>query len=165
MARDNDESKEGLDWRQAGWGASRAGFVFHPDFVRARFGQRGWLRPAILKLLENKPMNGMEIMNCFYEASKGWWKPSPGSVYPLLEKLETEGLIKKKDDGKYEVIKEVTADVKQLEQVEEMITNMEGTVSYLEELAKSDRAMFTEYTKRIEMVADRLSRLKQQAIT
>ena len=73
---------------------------------RTQFGQRGWLRPAILKLLEEKPMNGMEIINRFYEASHGWWKPSPGSSYPLLETLESEGMIKKGSDGRYQIAKE-----------------------------------------------------------
>jgi DNA-binding PadR family transcriptional regulator len=126
---------------------------------RANFGQRGWLRPAILKLLEEKPMNGMEIINKFYDASKGWWKPSPGSVYPLLEALEREDLIKKKADGRYEVTKEFKDTSRPKGQVEEMITNMEGTATYFEEMSKSDKAKLSAYKDRIKKLAARLSKL------
>ena len=127
--------------------------------MRAQFGQRGWLRPAILKLLQEKPMNGMELINRFGEASHGWWKPSPGSIYPLLENLESEGLTKKRGDGRYEVTKRFASEFGPIGQVDEMLTNMEGTVSYFEDMAKSDKAKFSTYRKRIGNLTERLSKL------
>jgi hypothetical protein len=44
-------------------------------------------------------------------------------------------------------------------QVDEMITNMEGTVSYFEEMAKVDKAKLSIYKKRIEKLTERLSKL------
>ena len=38
--------------------------------------------------------------------TRGRWRPSPGSVYPLLEDLSTEKLVKKRDDGRYELTPE-----------------------------------------------------------
>jgi len=38
-------------------------------------------------------MTGTEIMQAFAERSNGVWKPSPGSIYPMLSALEEEGLI------------------------------------------------------------------------
>ncbi len=54
---------------------------------------RGMLPLYLLSLLQEKPYHGNEIMNAIAEMSNGIWKPSPGSVYPLLKKMETDGLI------------------------------------------------------------------------
>jgi DNA-binding PadR family transcriptional regulator len=159
---DDNTDQQNSGGRAGFWGTMHGQFGNQQGgFGRASFGQRGWLRPAILKLLEDKPMNGMEIINRFYEASKGWWKPSPGSVYPLLETLEKEDMIKKRADGRYEVTKKFKNGSGKTAsgQVDEMVTNMEGTVSYFEELAKSDKAKFSEYRKRVEKISERLSKL------
>jgi len=47
----------------------------------------------LLSLLMEKPHHGNEIMKAIEIMSKGTWKPSPGSVYPLLKKLEDDELI------------------------------------------------------------------------
>jgi DNA-binding PadR family transcriptional regulator len=154
-----DAGEQNSDSRPGFWGQMQGQFGNQAGHGRAHFGQRGWLRPAILKLLEEKPMNGMEMINKFYEASHGWWKPSPGSVYPLLETLETEEMIKKRADGRYEVTKKFKSASRPTGQVEEMVTNMEGTVSYFEEMSKSDKTKFSAYKKRVEKLAERLSKL------
>jgi DNA-binding PadR family transcriptional regulator len=38
----------------------------------------------VLGLLKNTPMSGSEIMMRVEEQTEGLWKPSPGSIYPLL---------------------------------------------------------------------------------
>jgi DNA-binding PadR family transcriptional regulator len=46
-------------------------------------------------------MHGYEIIRELGERSHGVWQPSPGSVYPTLQLLEDEGLIRGVDeDGK-----------------------------------------------------------------
>jgi len=132
----------------------------HQQLHRARFGQRGWLRPAIIQILEKKPSNGMEMINEFAEASHGWWRPSPGSVYPLLETLETEGLIKKRKDGRYEVTQKLRKDSGQTGQADEMLTNMEGIVSYLEDMSRGRKAKLSAYRDRIKRITERLSKLR-----
>lgn len=63
--------------------------------------RRGAIRAAILKLLTDRPMHGYEIMNELAERSGGMWRPSPGSVYPTLQLLEDEGLVRAEEvDGK-----------------------------------------------------------------
>ncbi len=57
----------------------------------------------MIQLLEKKPMNGVDIMNELQEMSHGWYRPSPGSIYPLLEQLEKEGLVAKNKEGKFEL--------------------------------------------------------------
>lgn len=59
--------------------------------MRKRRGLRMW----VLTLLERSPRNGAEIMDEMEMMTKGWWRPSPGSVYPLLESLVQEGFIKR----------------------------------------------------------------------
>src|SRR5437870_13872876 len=65
-------------------------------------GQRG-LRHWIIAILRRSPKNGAEIMDEIEGMTQGWWRPSPGSVYPLLDGMVTDELIKKMDDGLYEL--------------------------------------------------------------
>jgi len=52
---------------------------------------KGLLRYHVLRLLKDKPMSGSEIMEDIEEETDGRWKPSPGSVYPLLAYLQDSG--------------------------------------------------------------------------
>ena len=73
---------------------------------RWRLFERGDLKFVILRLVSEKPMHGYEVMQALEEESGGWYKPSPGSVYPTLQMLEDEGLlVSREDEGKkvYEI--------------------------------------------------------------
>jgi DNA-binding PadR family transcriptional regulator len=63
-------------------------------FGRGRKARRGDIRTAALLLLAEEPRNGYQIMQEVQERSDGVWRPSPGSVYPALQQLEDEGLIR-----------------------------------------------------------------------
>lgn len=71
----------------------------HRRHGRRRYGTRrqwfesGEMRYVILKLLNKKPMHGYEVMKALSEETDGWYRPSPGTVYPTLQWLEDEGLI------------------------------------------------------------------------
>jgi len=69
-----------------GWGRGPRG--------RGRKARRGDIRAASLLLLAEEPRNGYQIMQEVQERSDGLWSPSPGSVYPALQQLEDEGLIR-----------------------------------------------------------------------
>jgi DNA-binding PadR family transcriptional regulator len=56
--------------------------------------RRGDVRTAILALLAEEPMHGYQIIGQLGERSGGMWRPSAGSVYPNLQQLEDEGLVK-----------------------------------------------------------------------
>jgi DNA-binding PadR family transcriptional regulator len=64
----------------------------------ARFGgprrARGDVRLAILAPLTEQPMHGYQMIQEIAERSGGRWQPSPGSVYPTLQALEDEGLVR-----------------------------------------------------------------------
>jgi DNA-binding PadR family transcriptional regulator len=48
---------------------------------------------AILLLLDEQPRHGYEIITELADRSEGRWRPSPGSVYPVLKRLSKEGLV------------------------------------------------------------------------
>jgi DNA-binding PadR family transcriptional regulator len=55
---------------------------------------KGFIRYQVLESLNEKPMSGSEIMNEIEKRTNGRWKPSPGSIYPLLAWLEDNGHVK-----------------------------------------------------------------------
>ena len=60
---------------------------------RTRGVPRGLLKFLVLKMINEKPMSGAEIVEEI-ERQTGSWKPSPGSIYPLLAQLHKKGLTK-----------------------------------------------------------------------
>lgn len=55
--------------------------------------RRGDVRAAVLVLLEEGPRNGYQLIQEITERSRDAWRPSPGSIYPVLQQLEDEGLV------------------------------------------------------------------------
>ncbi len=56
--------------------------------------QKGYIRVAVLILLNNKPSHGYEIMKEIRDKTRGFYTPTPGGVYPILRNLEKTGYIK-----------------------------------------------------------------------
>ena len=65
-----------------------------PRHQRGSRAGRGDVRSAVLALLAEQPMHGYQIIQEIGHRSGGAWKPSPGSVYPTLQQLEDEGLVR-----------------------------------------------------------------------
>jgi DNA-binding PadR family transcriptional regulator len=70
--------------------------MFHEErfFRSSRRGtsfQRGDLKYVILDLLKDKPRHGYDIIRELEELSYGFYKPSPGVIYPTLQMLEEMG--------------------------------------------------------------------------
>ena len=57
------------------------------------------LQLLVLKLLDEKPRHGYEIIKELDERSKGFYVPSPGMVYPALTYLEEIGYATVEADG------------------------------------------------------------------
>lgn len=53
---------------------------------------RGAVRSAVLIALLDGSGHGYEVIRRLEEKTEGRWRPSPGSVYPLLQLLEDEDL-------------------------------------------------------------------------
>jgi DNA-binding PadR family transcriptional regulator len=52
-----------------------------------------------LHLLAEEPMHGYQIMSELGARTEGLWQPSPGSIYPTLNQLEDEGLVRVDNRG------------------------------------------------------------------
>ncbi len=67
---------------------------FHHGFGPgpARF-ERGDLKLVILDLLKDKPRHGYDIIQELENKFHGFYSPSPGSVYPILQLLEDQGYV------------------------------------------------------------------------
>lgn len=70
-----------------------------PFFRRGGRARRGDVRAAILALLAEEPRNGYQLMVEIERRSEGAWRPSPGSMYPALQQLEDEGLVRSESGG------------------------------------------------------------------
>jgi DNA-binding PadR family transcriptional regulator len=66
---------------------------------KGRFFGAGEIRLAILSLLSESPKHGYQIMKELGERSGGVYHASAGSVYPTLQQLENEALIRVKAVG------------------------------------------------------------------
>jgi len=55
--------------------------------------RRGDVRAALLVALLDGPANGYELIQRLESRTEGRWRPSPGSVYPLLQMLADEELV------------------------------------------------------------------------
>ncbi len=73
---------------------------------RGRVFEKGDLKYVILDLLKDKPSHGYEVIRALEERFRGFYSPSPGSVYPTLQLLEDLGYVSATQrDGKkvYEI--------------------------------------------------------------
>ncbi|WP_232376264.1 PadR family transcriptional regulator [Amycolatopsis aidingensis] len=57
------------------------------------------MRAAILALLAEQSRHGYEIIGEIAERSRGLWRPSPGSIYPTLQLMADEGLVRSSEDS------------------------------------------------------------------
>ena len=96
-----------------GWDASFMNGFFGPEgrprgrWRGGRMFEQGDLRLVILRLLDEKPRHGYEIIKALEERFGGAYAPSPGVVYPTLQLLEDQGFarVRPEQDGRkvYEI--------------------------------------------------------------
>lgn len=128
------------------------------------------LRMMIVSMLTASPRNGVEIMDEIESMTHGWWRPSPGSVYPLLDQLTKDGMVRKREDGKYELTEKASEEMdwgfgppfRRPRTVDEMLSEISGFISYFEELRKSDRAKTAPHMDKVKKLAERLSALVER---
>jgi len=102
---------------RGGWGWGWSGFDgFGSDWgprrqQRGRMGrmfEQGDLKYVILRLLEEKPRHGYEIIKELEDRFGGAYSPSPGTVYPTLTMLEDLGYAKAREEDAGRKIYEIT---------------------------------------------------------
>jgi DNA-binding PadR family transcriptional regulator len=78
---------------------------------RPQGAPRGLLHFYALLSIARKPMRGYDLMKEIETKTEGAWRPGPGAVYPMLQKLAKQGYIaaKKKAPGRpTQVLYEIT---------------------------------------------------------
>src|SRR5213594_1425420 len=94
-------------WDRFAFGFGPRGFFWAgPRGRRRRWFESGDMKYVILKLVKDKARHGYEVMKELEEQMHGCYSASPGTVYPTLQWLEDEGLVRAQDvDGKkvYEI--------------------------------------------------------------
>jgi DNA-binding PadR family transcriptional regulator len=68
-----------------------------------RFFKKGNLQFVILKMLQDESKHGYQVIKDLEERFKGFYSPSPGSVYPILQMLEDREFVSTSRDGKKKV--------------------------------------------------------------
>jgi DNA-binding PadR family transcriptional regulator len=124
-------------------------------------------------MLERGPSNGAELMDQMDRMTMGWWRPSPGSIYPLLEQLEQEKLITKGADGRYKLTEAARGGPEWMRgrfpgaagprDPEDAVRELEAYATYLEDVGRSEREQVARLDERLRSVARRLETLVQSA--
>jgi DNA-binding PadR family transcriptional regulator len=134
---------------------------------RTHKGLRRW----ILFIVRDTPKSGAEIMDVMEANLQGWWRPSPGSVYPMLKSMVGEGVLERSEDNKYELTEKgreeietpfprIGKPVSSPRSVEGAMVEISSYISYLEDLSHSDPKLaeksgeLRELSRRLAKVAD-----------
>lgn len=78
-------------FRGGPFGGPFGGDPFDEDGGGRRRQRRGDIKFALLELLAEQPRHGYELIKELEQRYGGFYRPSPGSVYPTLQLLEDEG--------------------------------------------------------------------------
>lgn len=97
-----DPASAGAFWSGGGRRGPRGGSG------RGRLFEQGDLKYVILRLLEEKPRHGYEVIKELEERFAGAYSPSPGTVYPTLAMLEDLGYARVAQDDAGRKIYEIT---------------------------------------------------------
>jgi DNA-binding PadR family transcriptional regulator len=80
------------------WGGPHGHHCFHGAHGAhgpgGRFFERGGIKFVILDLIKEQPRHGYDLIRELEERSGGFYSPSPGVVYPALQALEDQDLIR-----------------------------------------------------------------------
>ena len=127
--------------------------------------KRRGLRNMVVYLLSGGPKNGVERMDGVETITRGWWRATPGSIYPLLERMVEEGSIQKRVDGRYELTPDAMNEAevsfgpgtRRPRTAEGTVTELSSLVSYLEDLKSSGKLRDSE--KSLRALAKRIADL------
>src|SRR3989454_11530420 len=105
---------------------------------RLHSAPKGLLRYYILHKIAQKPIHGYEIIQDIDSKTEGAWRPGAGSLYPILKKLVSEGLIKVDPEPSAEATRRVyqitPKGVESLGHAKEMFTNFQQRFGSLRRL-------------------------------
>ncbi|MGC8555932.1 MAG: PadR family transcriptional regulator [Conexivisphaera sp.] len=127
----------------------------------------GALRGLVLWVLNQSPANGAEVISTVEKMWWGLWRPSPGTIYPLLSSMASEGLIRRRPDGRYEITESGRRELEESYwipqrkpmSVDAALEELEGYLRYLEDM----RGSLAGRGQRLLELAERLRRLAADA--
>jgi DNA-binding PadR family transcriptional regulator len=143
--------------------------MFNFDWAkRTHKGLRGW----ILHIVNDGPKSGAEIMDIMEGRLQGWWRPSPGSIYPLLDKMVEEGTLSRSDEKKYSLTKLGREEFEQpfpwlrgiptsgSRSIEGVLGELSSYISYLEDVSHSKDGRLSGSQQQIKELSRRLAKLE-----
>ena len=89
----------------------------------------GRLRLYLLKLLEESPRHGYDVIRLLEDRFMGLYAPSPGTIYPRLQRLQAEGLVEQSQEGGRKVYRLTDAGREELAGRREELDELEAEIS------------------------------------
>lgn len=137
-------------------------------FRFAMHRKRG-LRMMVVSLLSTSPKNGVELMDGVEALTRGWWRPSPGSMYPLLERMAAEGTVNKREDGRYELTPKANVELevsfgprfRSPRTSSDIVDEIGSLTAYMEDLSSADREEFEKLRMKVKSLGKRLQDLAE----
>lgn len=141
--------------------------MFNLDWnKRSHKGLRKW----IMYIVSDSPKSGAEIMDLMEGNLQGWWRPSPGSIYPLLKHMTEEGVLARASDDRYSLTAAGREEIKRPwpwagggdpgpRSVEGAVEVISSYTSYLEDLSRTKDAKVSESAEQIKELAGRLAKV------
>ena len=112
---------------------------------------KGDLKMVILTIISDRPVHGYEISRIVEERSHGFYRPSPGSIYPALRSLLEAGCIKVSSEGRRKMYR-ITPKGRRL--IEGRRAEIERCMKAVKESLGPDRAsLFEELVKTGRLIA------------
>ncbi|HEV8374385.1 MAG TPA: PadR family transcriptional regulator [Actinomycetota bacterium] len=88
----------------------------------------GRLRLYLLKLLDESPRHGYDMIRLLEDRFMGLYAPSPGTIYPRLQRLEAEGLVTQSQEGGRKVYQITEAGREELRRRQEELDQLETEI-------------------------------------
>jgi len=121
----------------------------------------------VVTLVSSGPKNGVEIMDGVETMTRGWWRPTPGSIYPLLTKMVDEGTLSKMSDGRYELTQNARKEYDfsfgprpVRGGIDQTVSELQSLVSFLEDV-KASKGSLKGNDEALRSLAQRLRQLAQ----
>ena len=89
----------------------------------------GQLRLYLLALLESGPKHGYELITALSARFDGTYRPSAGTIYPRLARLEDEGLVTRADEERKSTYALTDAGRAELEARRDELTHLEAGIT------------------------------------
>lgn len=103
--------------------------------------RHGAMRLYLLKLLDEQPRHGYEVISLLEDRFLGFYSPSAGTVYPRLAKLESEGLVEHEEAEGRKVYRLTAAGREELAQHLDELRSLEADLTKsVTDLAKDVRS-------------------------